>query len=184
MYNSIFLFKFHFEPTGYLDFYFIIIDYYNNKMSQSNKLFIVNDTGIVTDKMVLPIGTSLKDNTNRTLIPSLGSLAYAKDEDLIYYGNSFQWRQISGSSGMGSTGIPGSTGSQGSIGIQGQTGYTGRIGQTGLDGTTGLGSTGLGETGLRGITGQTGPTGLGYTGLGYTGQTGQTGQSYLKQLLN
>ena len=138
-------------------------------MSQGSSSSFSKDSIGATRLLSSPVGQNLANATTRTLVPSMGAVAYDSGANLLYYGSVDTWN-VAGQTGISATGSTGSGGTgQTGLGGTGRTGMTG-LGATGNTGQTGLGATGnTGQTGL----GATGRTGM--TGLGSTGNTGQPG---------
>ena len=94
-------------------------------MSQGSSSSFSKDSIGATRLLSSPVGQNLANSTTRTLVPSMGAVAYDSGANLLYYGSVDTWNVAgqTGISGAGSTGL-GATGRTG-LGATGNTGQPG-----------------------------------------------------------
>ena len=57
------------------------------------------NTVIANNRLVAPIGSNLTNEATRTLMPSLGAIAYDSGANQLYYGDTTDWVLAQGQTG-------------------------------------------------------------------------------------
>ena len=68
------------------------------------------NTVIANNRLVAPIGSNLTNEATRTLMPSLGAIAYDSGANQLYYGDTTDWVLAQGQTGPTGASITGPTG--------------------------------------------------------------------------